>query len=140
MTPKQRKFAAAIAAGKSGAAAAREAGCSARTARSYGSKLRKDPRIVAEVDRIRRGEALPLHEQGIALTPLEFLLSVMCSPTEDTRTRIRAAIAAAPYVNQRGGKKDAASRNASEVARGRFSPGAGPTVLPFRRPGGDSAA
>ena len=117
MTPKMRIFAAALAAGNSGVQAARLAGYPDAGARAVASKLRRDPRVKAEIERIRAGDPLPLHAQGIELTPLDFLLSIMGDPTQDPRIRVRAATAAlaskaSTVPNPKRGKKEMAQDDA----------------------------
>lgn len=102
MNPKHEKFAAGLAAGLSGKDAAIRAGFAERSAKVTASRLRRDPCIVAEIDRISRGLPLPFHRRpGQNLDPLEFLQSVMCDPSETTRTRARAAIILLPYTHSK---------------------------------------
>jgi len=139
-------FALALTTCRTGAEAARTAGYPAGSARAIASKLRRDPRVIAEVKRIRAGKPLPLHAQGVELTPLEFLISVMTDPTADMRVRLRAAVSAAPFVHRRGtpaGKKEQAQGRAAEASKGRFAHGEPPklsNVTPIRRPMPDGAA
>lgn len=98
MNSKHERFAAGLAAGLNGKDAAIAAGFSPRSAKVTASRLRRDPCIEFEVDRIKRGDSLPLHRRGgLDLTPFEFLLSVINDPGESVRRRIRAATAVLPY-------------------------------------------
>ncbi len=135
MTAKMMRFAAALADGQSGADAARTAGYAAASARVTASKLRRDPRVMAELERLRTGAPMAPHRRGLELEPLAFLLSVMSDATESTRTRMRCAIAAMPYVHARpvAGAKASKIEAAKVASAGRFQASAPPNVIKFRK-------
>lgn len=63
--------------------------------------------------------------------PLEFLLKVMQDVSQDARTRVRAAIAAAQYTHTKkgdGGKKEERAEAAKKAGGGRFAPAAPPPL------------
>lgn len=58
------------------------------------------------------------------LTPLDYMLKVMNDPAADRDRRDRMAIAAAPFVHNRGdgkGKKDERQERAKSAASGKFA-------------------
>ncbi|WP_058911908.1 terminase small subunit [Entomohabitans teleogrylli] len=139
-TGQKRRFALALMSGSSQAEAARQAGYSEKTARSQGSRLAKDPDIVAFIRKKGRAgqeEEKPQEDvtaknaaelpasHGVQQSPgdgvmkkyddpLDFLRAVMNDAAEDIDTRKDAAKAMLPYVHTKkgeGGKKDA--RNAA---------------------------
>jgi hypothetical protein len=70
-------------------------------------------------------------EQRAGLTPLEYLLAVMRSPTASKSARMQAAIQAAPYMHPKltpAGKKEAKRDAAKGVAQGRFAASAPPKL------------
>jgi phage terminase small subunit len=70
--------------------------------------------------------------EGVPLEPLAFLLAVMNCPQADTRVRIEAAKAAAPYVHAKkdgGGKKEQQQAAATVASSGRFAPLALPRLV-----------
>lgn len=124
LTGQKRKFAQALMSGSSQAEAARKAGYSEKTARSQGSRLAKDPDIIAFIN--KQGGAdpyyVPTRDEStspppvVNITvkafedPLEFLKAVMNNAAEDIDTRKDAAKAMLPYLHPKkgeGGKKDA---------------------------------
>ena len=124
LTGQKRKFAQALMSGSSQAEAARKAGYSEKTARSQGSRLAKDPDIIAFIN--KQGGAdpydVPPRDEStspppvVNITvkefedPLEFLKAVMNNAAEDIDTRKDAAKAMLPYLHPKkgeGGKKDA---------------------------------
>jgi len=128
LTGQKRKYAQALMSGSSQADAARKAGYSEKTARSQGSRLAKDPDIIAFINKKRGADPYDVQPLGEPLKPppvvnntvktfedpLEFLKSVMNDITEEIDTRKDAAKAMLPYVHPKkgeGGKKDA--RNAA---------------------------
>lgn len=72
---------------------------------------------------------------GDDVTPLEFLLSVVNDAGADFADRMRAAVAAAPYVHARaevtaGGKKEQKQAEAERVATGgKFAPRSRPKLV-----------
>lgn len=76
--------------------------------------------------------APPAKEPDLSeLTPLDYLLSVMRNPEEETPRRMQAASLAAPFVHAKkgeGGKKDERQKAAEKVAS-RFAPAAPPKLV-----------
>lgn len=142
LTGQKRKFAQALMSGSSQAEAARKAGYSEKTARSQGSRLAKDPDIIAFIEKNGAGDkpskfvGLPIPPsvkvgKDIAMEvepvqtlnkyedPLEFLKSVMNDPNLEIDDRKDAAKAMLPYIHQKkgeGGKKDAKGAAAKNAA------------------------
>nr|WP_309578220.1 terminase small subunit [Scandinavium hiltneri] len=142
LTGQKRKFAQALMSGSSQAEAARKAGYSEKTARSQGSRLAKDPDIIAFIEKngadekptkfvglpvppsLKTGkEIVPEIEPVPTLNkyedPLEFLKSVMNDPSLEIDDRKDAAKAMLPYLHQKkgeGGKKDAKGAAAKNAA------------------------
>lgn len=135
LTGQKRKFAQALMSGSSQAEAARKAGYSEKTARSQGSRLAKDPDIIAFISKKRGAEVIA--EQAVSEPddlpkvvnrtvkefddPLEFLKSVMNDVSEETDVRKDAAKAMLPYLHPKkgeGGKKDARHAAAKVAATG----------------------
>ncbi|WP_425322935.1 terminase small subunit [Escherichia coli] len=133
LTGQKRKFAQALMSGSSQAEAARKAGYSEKTARSQGSRLAKDPDIIAFISKKRGAEVIV--EQAVSEPdelpkvvnrtvkefddPLEFLKAVMNDVSEETDVRKDAAKAMLPYLHPKkgeGGKKDARHAAAAKVA------------------------
>lgn len=124
LTGQKRKYALALMSGSSQAEAARKAGYSEKTARSQGSRLAKDPDVIAFINKKRAADPydVPTRDESTAPPPivnstvktfedpLEFLKSVMNDTTEEIDTRKDAAKAMLPYLHPKkgeGGKKDA---------------------------------
>lgn len=133
LTGQKRKYAQALMSGSSQADAARKAGYSEKTARSQGSRLAKDPDIIAFMNKKRGADPYDVPTPGEPLKPppvvnstvktfedpLEFLKSVMNDTTEEIDTRKDAAKAMLPYLHPKkgeGGKKDARNAAAAKVA------------------------
>lgn len=133
LTGQKRKYAQALMSGSSQADAARKAGYSEKTARSQGSRLAKDPDIIAFMNKKRGADPYdvptpdePLKPPPVVNStvktfedPLEFLKSVMNDTTEEIDTRKDAAKAMLPYLHPKkgeGGKKDARNAAAAKVA------------------------
>jgi phage terminase small subunit len=97
MTPadKRTAFAEAIHAGYSGKDAATAAGYSAATAATAATRLLKHSHVKTELARMRAESA----RDEFPRDPLKFLIAVMNCPRIAPRVRVRAAIAAAPYVH-----------------------------------------
>lgn len=142
LTGQKRKFAQARMSGSSQAEAARKAGYSEKTARSQGSRLAKDPDIIAYIEKNGAGDKpskfvglpippsaevgkdLPMEVASVPTLnkyedPLEFLKSVMNDPTLELDDRKDAAKAMLPYIHQKkgeGGKKEAKGAAAKNAA------------------------
>lgn len=136
MTDKKRRFVAALKSGATQKEAAIAAGYSDRGAAQAGSRLMKDPDVIAEIARKDHIEQAKLEakESGKSLNlpdlslmyrdPKDFLSAVMNDAGEDLRYRMEAAKTLMPYMHERkgeAGKKEAKQKAAEKVAR-RFSP------------------
>ncbi len=138
LTDKKRRFADALLSGVSNRDAAVQAGYSEKTAFQAGSKLAKDPDVLAHVERLRKTEAPKPevkpepakvnsnYEPKSPLDPFDpiaFLESLMGNEVEDPKLRLEAAKALLPYKHAKKGevgKKDAAKDAAAQAAAGRF--------------------
>src|SRR5690625_644915 len=144
MTDKKRRFAAALRSGASNKDAAIAAGYSEKTASAAGSRLAKDPDVIAEVARKDHVEQAKADAKAAGKTlnlpdlskmysdPKDFLKAVMNDHGEDLRFRVDAAKTLMPYVHERkgvGGKKEARQEAAEKVAS-RFAPSAPPKLVP----------
>jgi phage terminase small subunit len=144
--------------GSSQAEAARKAGYSEKTARSQGSRLAKDPDIIAYIEKngaddkpskfvglpipqtMNTGKDIPPEVESVPSLsnyedPLEFLKSVMNDANEDIDTRKDAAKAMLPYLHQKkgeGGKKDAKGA-AAKTAANKFAVPAPPKLVVSNR-------
>lgn len=143
MTDKKRRFAAALKSGASNKEAAIEAGYSDKTASAAGSRLAKDPDVIAELARKEHVEQAKAQAKAegkefnlpdlskMYSDPLDFLKAVMNDAGEDLRYRVDAAKALMPFIHQRkgeGGKKEAKQEAAEKVAS-RFSAAAPPRLI-----------
>lgn len=145
LTGKKRLFADAVLAGKSNKDAAIAAGYSPATAAQSGSRLAKDPAIMADVAARRAAGSTPGPEAAavpprpdfniaLALThsdPKTFLMAAMNDHLLDPKQRIDAAKALMPFTHKKlgeGGKKDQADEKA-KTAAGRFGTGAPPKLV-----------
>jgi len=138
LTEKKRRFADALLSGASNKKAAIDAGYSEKTAPQAGSKLAKDPDVLAYLERRRKfdqakeevkAETQKVNSERAAETeasgndPIAFLERMMANELEDPKLRIDAAKALLPYKHAKKGelgKKEQAQVKASEVAQGRF--------------------
>jgi hypothetical protein len=97
LLPRQRRFCDGVAAGLSGAEAARQAGYSPARSKSTAARLRAQPGIKAGIERRLNGyESNPRFD-----SPLQYLLWFMGNPEAALGLRVQAAIAATPYVHHR---------------------------------------
>lgn len=153
LTDKKRRFADALQSGASKRDAAIAAGYSEKTASQAGSKLAKDPDIIAAMGRkiraavaagekVKPGQKVNSPEPGehdvdalvIVETddPREFLVAVMNQQTVEPRLRVDAAKALMPYVHGKvadQGKKDALQDAAKQAAKGRYAQGKPPLSI-----------
>lgn len=100
LLPRQRAFCDAIAAGMSGAEAARQAGYSDRRAAATASRLRREPAIQAGIERRLNGYV----SNPVFDDPLDFLAWVASDPEAGgaaMRMRVQAAIALLPYFHSK---------------------------------------
>lgn len=97
LLPRQRAFCDAIAAGLSGAEAARQAGYSERRAAATASRLRREPAIQAGIERRLNGYV----SNPIFDDPLAFLMWFATDPEVgySMQQRVQAAIALLPYIH-----------------------------------------
>ncbi len=119
LTEKKKAFALAKRNGKDNKEAAILAGCPEKTASAAGTRLAKDPDVVAYLERVESAtpEQVVKHEVKPLTTftsiqtantlddPLEFLKSVYTDQVEDMALRVRAAQAALPYVHGKVAEK-----------------------------------
>ena len=141
LTGKMRVFADAILAGKSKKDAAIAAKYSAKTASAAGTRLAKDPRVVAYLAE-RQKAAAPGEKPTPAAPPFDpsnpilytdpmaFLTAAMNDGTIPEKQRIEAAKALMPFKHRRlgeGGKKQEKEDAAKNLA-GRFAPQAPPKL------------
>jgi hypothetical protein len=98
LLPRQRAFADGIAAGLSGAEAARQAGYAPSKAKGTASRLRALPEIQAAIERRLNGyDPNPRFDD-----PMKFLMWVANDPEgASPKLRVKAAIACLPYVRAR---------------------------------------
>jgi phage terminase small subunit len=153
LTDKKRRFADALQSGASKRDAAIAAGYSEKTASQAGSKLAKDPDIIAAMGRkiraagaagekVKPGQKVNSPDAGdhgddalvIVETddPREFLVAVMNQKDVEPRLRVDAAKALMPYVHGKvadQGKKDALQEAAKQAAKGRYAQGKPPLSI-----------
>lgn len=155
LTDKQRRFVDAKARGASNKEAAEAAGYAPSTASQAGSRLAKDPEILAAIEafkvgrdvkaREKPGKSPPHPDHGSALgqgeeddglqdlpftnDPKAWLLALMNAPQADPKLRVEAAKAVLPYEHGKvadQGKKEARQEAAKQAGKGKFSQGKPP--------------
>lgn len=150
LTDKKRRFVDALLSGKTNREAAIAAEYSEKTASQAGSKLAKDPDVLAEVGRRLKQnkpvspevkpvpkvkpEAMPANEVvevELSTTddPREFLTELMNADGADLRMRLEAAKTLMPYVHGKvadQGKKDQRAEAAKQAGKGRYAQGKPP--------------
>jgi phage terminase small subunit len=153
LTDKKRRFADALQSGASKKDAAIAAGYSEKTAPQAGSRLAKDPDVIAAISRKTRAKnATPAEvkaagkvnsprdvetpETGLDLAefddPRDFLKAVMNQPEVEPRLRVDAAKALMPYVHGKvadQGKKEAVADAAKQAGKGRYAQGKPPLTI-----------
>ncbi|MNM07996.1 hypothetical protein D3C76_103520 [compost metagenome] len=159
LTPKKRDFIAAVRGGASNRDAAIAAGCPEKTASAAGSRLAKDPDVIAELHKLNAlhpvkgavkgvkgetddsglaeavGEVEPAgFELGTALMhrdPKSFLLAVMNDLGTEPKLRVDAAKALMPFVHQRKGEggKKEERQKVAEQAASKFGRQAPPKLV-----------
>lgn len=145
LTAKMKAFAQAIADGESKKDAAISAGYPEKTAMQQGSKLSKNPEIIAYIDQCSSAKKLtskakkltpekskvnsadscendnPLSDESYARDdPLQFLIDVM-NGSDDMFMRVNAAKAALPYIHGKvaeKGKKETKADDAKKATQG----------------------
>jgi phage terminase small subunit len=153
LTDKKRRFADALQSGASKREAAIAAGYSEKTASQAGSKLAKDPDVVAAISRKTRAKnATPAEVKAAAKVnspaveistgeglvfaefsdPRDFLVAVMNEQDAEPRLRVDAAKALMPYVHGKvadQGKKEAVADAAKQAGKGKYSQGRPPLSI-----------
>lgn len=156
LTPKKRAFADALRGGASNKDAAIAAGYSASSASAAGSRLAKDPHVLAylangavnknvkaqpkakaakpvEPDADEE-DSVPTFDLARALTftdPKAFLIAAMNDPEAEAKLRVDAAKALMPFMHQRKGetgKKEDKQNAAEEAAAGMYGTSRPPTL------------
>lgn len=148
LTPKKRAFADALRGGASNKEAAIAAGYSASSASAAGSRLAKDPHVLAELaswtvnknvkaqPKVKAPKSVepeaddedsgPTFDLAGALTftdPKAFLIAAMNDPEAEAKLRVDAAKALMPFMHQRkgeSGKKEDRQTAAEEAAAGMY--------------------
>src|SRR5690606_11050848 len=143
ITDKKRRFAAALKSGASQTEAAIASGYSKNGAAQAGSRLAKDPDVIAELARKEhvakakeeakeKGREINLPDLSKMYSdPMDFLMAMMNDAAEDLRIRHDAAKTLMPY---RHARKDAARKkedkqNAARKVASRFSTSAPPRLV-----------
>ncbi|KAB0489650.1 terminase small subunit [Pseudomonas vancouverensis] len=153
LTDKKRRFADALQSGASKKDAAIAAGYSEKTAPQAGSRLAKDPDVIAAISRKTRAKnATPAEvkaagkvnsprdvetpESGLDLAefddPRDFLKAVMNQQEVEPRLRVDAAKALMPYIHGKvadQGKKEAVADAAKQAGKGRYAQGKPPLSI-----------
>lgn len=125
LTTRQRAFCKALVAqtGKrNGSEAARIAGYPANRAACRASRNLRNPRVIAEINRLEANLANGLHDalEGINFTDaLVFLLAVMADGTQDLGIRLEAAKAILPYTHAKPAARSLATP--ADLVNGRFT-------------------
>jgi len=148
LTPKKRAFADALRGGASNKDAAIAAGYSASSASAAGSRLAKDPHVLAELAKLPVNKKVkaqpsvnepkavehgadgeqdgPSFDLARALTftdPKAFLIAAMNDPEAEAKLRVDAAKALMPFMHQRKGetgKKEDKQNAAEQAAAGMY--------------------
>lgn len=136
LTAKKKAFAQAKHDGADNKEAAIFAGYSPETASQAGSRLAKDPDVVAYIERLKintevKAETKPeprpiitkkdIETAGSRADPLKFLEEIWTDPVEDMKLRMDAAKAALPYFHGKvaeKGKKESQADDAKAAATG----------------------
>lgn len=136
LTEKKKAFAQSKHDGADNKQAAIFAGYSPESASQAGSRLAKDPDVIAHIERLKintevkpeiKPEQRPIitkkdiETAGNRADPLEFLISIFSDPVEDMKLRLDAAKAALPYVHGKvaeKGKKESKADAAKTATQG----------------------
>jgi phage terminase small subunit len=157
LTDKKRRFVNARAEGASNKEAAIAAGCAPASASAAGSRMAKDPEIVAALGMLNQGAAVKpqrrvkeqpdaavsapgdsedngeyLHCLPITDDPLAWLLALMNEPSAKVFDRRNAAQTAVPYVHGKkgeAGKKEQKADAAKQVSKGKYGQGKPPLTV-----------
>src|SRR5690625_2308103 len=129
LTDKKRRFAEALRSGASNRDAAIAAGYSEKTASQSGSRLAKDPDVLAHIGRKEavveaqqqaKAEGRPTSLDAISRTyddPKDFLRAVMNYAGEDMKLRVGAAKVLRPYGHARPGRRGTETQRTGGGAR-----------------------
>lgn len=136
LTAKKKAFAQAKHDGANNKEAAIFAGCSPETASQAGSRMAKDPDVLAYIERLAnvkdvnsdvKPEPKPIvtkkdiDSAGSRADPLKFLEEIWTDPVEDMKLRMDAAKAALPYFHGKvaeKGKKETKAEEAKNKTHG----------------------
>ncbi|WP_104471632.1 terminase small subunit [Acinetobacter indicus] len=136
LTAKKKAFAQSKHDGADNKQAAIFAGYSPETASQAGSRLAKDPDVIAHIERLKintevKAETKPeptpiitkkdIETAGSRADPLKFLEEIWTDPVEDMKLRMDAAKAALPYFHGKvaeKGKKESQADDAKAAATG----------------------
>lgn len=136
LTAKKKAFAQAKHDGADNKEAAIFAGYSPETASQAGSRLAKDPDVIAHIERLKintevKADSKPeprpiitkkdIETAGSRADPLRFLEEIWTDPVEDMKLRMDAAKAALPYFHGKvaeKGKKESQADDAKAAATG----------------------
>ena len=136
LTAKKKAFAQAKHDGANNKEAAIFAGCSPETASQAGSRMAKDPDVIAHLERLANVKDINIDvkpDQKPIITkkdietassradPLKFLEEIWTDPVEDLKLRMDAAKAALPYFHGKvaeKGKKESQADDAKAAATG----------------------
>lgn len=149
LTGKHRLFADAVLAGMSNKDAAIAAGYSEKTAGPAGSRLAKNPKIVAFIKKYKKAGAptpppppapapratFDINRAISFSDPLDFLRAAMNDPAASDKLRVEAAKALAPFVHPRKGetsRKDEVKEKAKAAGAGRYATRQGPKLVSSR--------
>lgn len=132
LTVKKKAFAQAKRDGATNKEAAIFAGCSRETASQAGSRMAKDPDVIAYLEQLENVKDVKTKSQPIITKkdiknvsnhadPLNFLEEIWMDPGEDIKLRIDAAKAALPYFHGKvapKGKKEGKVEDAKKATQG----------------------
>ena len=141
LTAKKKAFAQAKHDGANNKEAAIFAGYSPESASQAGSRLAKDPDVIAHIERLKintevKADIKPdpkpiitkkdIETAGSRADPLKFLEEIWTDPIEDMKMRMDAAKAALPYFHGKvaeKGKKESRADEAKDIAQsgGKFA-------------------
>ncbi|WP_180076899.1 terminase small subunit [Acinetobacter sp. YH12251] len=136
LTAKKKAFAQAKFDGATNREAAIFAGCSPETASQAGSRMAKDPDVIAYLERLKADKDVKPDVKAVdrpIITqkqisnadqlpdPLKFLTEIWTDPVEDMKLRMDAAKAALPYFHGKvaeKGKKETKADEAKKATQG----------------------
>ena len=136
LSEKMKKFAQAVVDGLSNKEAAISAGYAEKTASQAGSRMAKDPDVIAHLERLTSVKDIntdvkpdqkpivtkkDIETAGSRADPLKFLEEIWADPVEDMKLRMDAAKAALPYFHGKvaeKGKKETKEDAAKKATQG----------------------